>query len=81
MHWRAIANLFLSCGDSRALSFQKASNQLTTFPMVGHYHTNPVLQIPPGLCGALQENSHFAEVPFLYWTQKSGCVKENTTQT
>ena len=63
MQWWAMANLFLSCGDS-ASELQTLSTQLTRFPLAGNYHTNPVLQIPYGLCGAPQANPYFAAVPF-----------------
>ena len=40
------------------------STLLTRFPLVGCYHTNPVLQISHGLCGAHLANPHFAAVAF-----------------
>ena len=55
MHWQAMADLFLSCGDSDS-ELQNLSTQLTRFPLVGHCHDNPMLQILHGL--------RFADVPF-----------------
>ena len=62
MHWRAIANLFLSHGDSDS-ELHNLSTQLAKFPLAGCYHANPMLQIPHGLCGAHQTNPRFASIP------------------
>ena len=40
MHWWAMADLFLSHGDSD-LELHNLSTQLAKFPLVGHYHANP----------------------------------------
>jgi hypothetical protein len=40
------------------------SNQLTRFTLASLYHTNPVLQIPHGHCGAHLLNPCFAAIPF-----------------
>jgi hypothetical protein len=50
MHWRAMANMFLSHGDSDS-ELQNLSTQLTRFPLVGRYHASPMLQIPHDFCG------------------------------
>ena len=63
MHWQAMANLFLSHGDSDS-ELHNLSTQLARFPLVGCYHTNPVIQIPHGLCGAYLANSHLAAITF-----------------
>jgi hypothetical protein len=61
MHWQAMADLFLSCGDSLV---QNVSTQLTKFPLAAHCHANPMLQILHGLCGTPQASLHFAAMPF-----------------
>ena len=38
IHWQAMANLLLSCGDSHSEP-HNLSTQLSRFPLVGHYHT------------------------------------------
>lgn len=40
-----MANLFLSPGDSDS-ELHSLSTVLAEFPLAGHYHANPVLQIP-----------------------------------
>ena len=40
MHWRAMADLFLSCGDSDS-ELHNLSTQLARFPQVGCYHATP----------------------------------------
>ena len=69
MHWWAMADLFLSHGDSDS-ELHNLSTQLTSLPLVGHYHANPVLQIPHGLCGAHQANPRFAAYLFLLNSDK-----------
>ena len=63
MHWWAMADLFLSHGDSDS-ELHNLSTQLTKFPLVGGYHANPMLQSPHGLCGTHQANTCFATIPF-----------------
>ena len=63
MHWWAMANLFLSHGDSDS-ELHNLSTQLTRFPLLGRYHASPMLQSPHGLCGEHQANPRFAAVPF-----------------
>jgi hypothetical protein len=63
IHWQTKANLFLSRGDTDS-GLQNLSTQLARFPLVGHYHASPMLQISHGLCGAHEANSCFATVPF-----------------
>jgi hypothetical protein len=63
MHWRAISDLFLSHGDTD-LELHNLSTQLAKFLLAGHYHDNPVLQSPYGLCGGHQANPRFAAIPF-----------------
>lgn len=48
VHWWAMADLFY----------------LPRFPLVGHYHTSPMLQSPQSLCGTHQVNPRFATIPF-----------------
>ena len=60
--WQAIANVFLSHGDSDS-ELHNLSTQLTRLPLASHYHTSPVLQIPHGLCGAHLANPQFAAIP------------------
>jgi hypothetical protein len=64
MHWQAIANLFLSLGESLAQSSRKVYTQLPKLPLEGLYHTSSILQVPHGLCGAHQVNPCFAIIPF-----------------
>ena len=63
MHWQAMLNLFLSHRDSDS-ELHILSTQLTSFPLAGHYHTNPMLQIPHSIFGAPQAKSPFAKLPF-----------------
>jgi hypothetical protein len=42
------------------------STQLTRFPLAGHYHAIPMLQILQSLCGAHQANSQFAANAFFF---------------
>lgn len=63
MYWWTMADLFLSLGDSDSV-LQNLSILLAKFPLVGCCHTNPVFQIPHGLCGAPQANPVFATVSF-----------------
>ena len=60
--WWAMANLFLSHGDSDS-ELHNLSTQLARFPLADLYHTKPVLQIPSALCGTPQADPHFATVP------------------
>ena len=68
LHWQALANLLLSCGDSEA-ELQNLSTQLSRFPFAGRYQASPILQSPSGLCGTHQANSCFAAVPFSLETE------------
>ena len=43
MYWRAMANLFLSRGDSDS-KLHNRYTQLARFPLAGCYHVNPMLQ-------------------------------------
>ena len=61
--WQTMANLFLSHGDSDS-ELHNLSTQLARFPLVGHYHTNPMLQNPHGLCGAHLAKPCFATIPY-----------------
>ena len=63
MHSWAMADLFLSHGDSDS-ELHSLSIQLTKFQLAGRYHASPMFQILRGLCGAHQANSSFATVPF-----------------
>jgi hypothetical protein len=63
MHWQAMADLFLSHGDSDS-ELNNLSSLLARFPLADCYHVNPMLQIPHGLCGVPQANPCFAAVPF-----------------
>jgi hypothetical protein len=54
---------FLSHGDSDS-ELHSLSTQLTRFPLVGHYHTIPMLQIPHSLCGVPHASPCFAALPF-----------------
>ena len=38
----------------------ETDSELHNLPLVGCYHIKPVLQIPPGLCGAQMANPCFA---------------------
>jgi hypothetical protein len=62
MHWRAMANLFLSRRDSDS-ELHNLFTQLPRFPLASRYHTSPVLHIPHGLYGAPLANPRFA-IPF-----------------
>jgi hypothetical protein len=64
MHWQAMADLFLSHGDSLAQSSRNISTQLTKLPLAAPYHASPILQIPHGHCGAHVANPCFVSVPF-----------------
>jgi hypothetical protein len=46
MHWRGMADLLLSCGDSDS-ELHNLSTQLARFPLSSCYHANHMLQIPP----------------------------------
>ena len=63
MHWWAMADLFLSHGDSYS-DLDNLSTLLTRFPLVSHYQTMPLPQILHYLCEVPQTNQHFAIVPF-----------------
>jgi hypothetical protein len=58
VYWQAMANLFLSCGDSDS-ELHNISTQHTRFPLASHYHTSPMFQIPHGLCGTPLANPCF----------------------
>jgi hypothetical protein len=64
MHWQAMANLFLSHGDSLAQSSQNVNTQLTSFPLADSYHTNPMLQNPTTSVVYLRQTH--ALPPYLY---------------
>ena len=57
-----MVGLFLSHGDSD--SELHNITQLAGFPLMSHYHANPVPQVPHGLRGAPQENLSLVVVPF-----------------
>ena len=61
--WWAMANLFLSHGDSDS-ELHNLFTQTARFPLEGHYNASPVLQILHSLCGAHLANPCFAAVPF-----------------
>jgi hypothetical protein len=61
--WPAVAGRSLSHGDSDS-KHQNLFTQLAGFPLVGPYHTNPMLPIPHGLCGTHQANPRFAAILF-----------------
>jgi hypothetical protein len=63
MHWQAMANLFLSSGNSDS-ELHNFSTKLDRFPLAGHYHANPMLQVPHSLCGAHLANPCFAAISF-----------------
>jgi hypothetical protein len=63
MHWRAMADPFLSRRDSDS-ELHSLATPLTKFPLAGRYHASPMLQSPHGLCGAPQANPRFATIPF-----------------
>jgi hypothetical protein len=56
MHWWALTELFSSLGDPDS-ELYNLSTLLSRFPLVGHYHANPVLQIPHSLLGAARANT------------------------
>ena len=62
MHWRAMADLLLSHGDSDS-ELQNLSTQLSRFLLAGHYHANPMLLSSHSLCRAHQMNLRFLAVP------------------
>lgn len=47
MHWQAMVYLFLSLGDSDS-ELQNFSTHLARFPLVGPFHTSPMLKNPHG---------------------------------
>jgi hypothetical protein len=60
---------------------QNLSTQLGRFPLVGRYHVSPMLQIPPWPLWCTSDKPKLCCCTFLSWTQRSCCMKENTTQT
>jgi hypothetical protein len=66
IYWLSMANLFLSLGDSLAMSSWNVSTQLAKFSLAGCYHTNSLLQIPHGLLWCTWANPRFATIPFSF---------------
>ena len=63
VHFRAMANLFLSHGDSDS-ELQNLSTQLARFPLSTHNQAILVRQVPHCLCGPHLANPYFTAVSF-----------------
>ena len=70
MHWWAMADLFLSHGDSNT-ELHNLSTQLPRFLLVGHEYTSPVLQIPPRPLWCISGKPMLCCRTFLSWTLMS----------
>jgi hypothetical protein len=76
MYWWAMADLFLSHGDSLARSSSNVSIQLAKFPLAARYPASPMLQNHHNLCGSPQANPSFAAIPFSLEPRRAATLRE-----